>query len=302
MTDFIATEARALDPRFIAMVGETPQLERIVTGLRVGEGPVWVAAENRLVFSDVVHSREMAWSEVGGAVVLREPANKTNGHALDGQGRLIGCEGVTSQVVRTERDGTCTVLASHYDGRGLNGPNDVVVDAQGRIWFTDPTFARTNPYGGEVRPLELNFSGVFRIDTDGSLHLAADDFGEPNGLCFSRDEAILFVNDTAREHIRAFQVAADGALSGGEVWAEPHAPDIDDGGHPDGMKCDIDGNIWVTGPGGLHVFASDASPLGILRMPERTHNFAFGGPDGDQLFIGAFTSYYRLRLPRRLAL
>jgi gluconolactonase len=215
-----------------------------------------------------------------------------NGNTWDREGRLLTCEHATSRVTRTQHDGTMEVLASHYNGKELNSPNDIVVHSSGAIYFTDPLSGRTATYGVE-RPQQLPFQGVYRFDpTTGTLTLLADDFVLPNGLCFGLDERQLFVNDTRRGHIRVFDVLANGTLRGGSVWATPGSTGE---GAPDGMKIDQWGNLYCTGPGGIHVFDGEAVYLGMIRMPERVANFAWGDADGRTLYITASTSVYAIR-------
>jgi len=216
-----------------------------------------------------------------------------NGNYYDQQGRLITCEHATSRVVRTEPDGSITVLATHHDGKELNSPNDIIVKRDGSIYFTDPSFGRMEYYG-VPRDQELPYQGVYRLDVDsGEVVLLADDFEQPNGLCFSLDESTLFVNDTMKAHIRAFDVKADGTVSGGRVWAEATG---DRDGLCDGMKCDSQGNLYTTGPGGVHVFTPDATCLGIIYVPEGASNFSWGEDNLRSLFITAGTSLYRVRV------
>ena len=203
------------------------------------------------------------------------------------------CEHATSKVTRTEADGTSTVIASHYDGKELNSPNDIVVKSDGGIYFSDPTYGR-NEYYGNPRPLPCDFRGVYRAEPGGGeLTLLAADFGQPNGLCFSRDETRLFINDTDRQHIRVFDVRPDGTLANSRIWAETKG---DGAGAPDGMKIDSAGNVYCCGPGGIHVFSPEAACLGVIRMPEYTANFCFGDDDLRSLYVTAATSLYRLRV------
>ena len=185
-----------------------------------------------------------------------------------------------------------TVLASHYKGKELNSPNDVVVKSDGAIYFSDPIYGRVEYYGNP-RPLPLDYRGVYRVLPDGTLDLLADDFGQPNGLCFSLDEKRLFVNDTERGHIRVFDVGADGKLSGGAVWAETTGPGD---GAPDGMKVDTQGNVYCCGPGGIHVFDPNGTCLGVVLMPEGTANFCFGDDDYRSVYVTASSSLYRFRV------
>jgi gluconolactonase len=186
-----------------------------------------------------------------------------------------------------------TILASHYEGKELNSPNDLTVKSDGAIYFSDPSYGRKEHFGVPREP-ELSFRGVHRIDPDGkSLALLADDFAQPNGLCFSLDEKILFVNDTDRQHIRAFDVKPDGTIHNSRVWARTTG---EGAGAPDGMKVDSAGNVYSCGPGGIHVFAPDAVCLGVIRVPEYTANFCWGDEDLKSLFIAASTSIYRIRV------
>jgi gluconolactonase len=217
----------------------------------------------------------------------------------DTDGRLIVCEHVTSSVVRMDPDGTGSgreVLASHYEGSELNSPNDVVVKRDGAIYFTDPTYGRMPGFGIE-REQDLDFQGVYRIPPEGGdPQLLVGDFGQPNGLCFTADEKLLYINDTERTHIRVFDVAGDGSLANGRVLAEGIGTgDIDVGDLVDGMKLDERGNVWVTGPGGVCVFDPDGRQIGTVEVPEPVGNLNWGGPNWDWLFIPASTSVYRVQ-------
>jgi len=281
------------DPRIAAIVGEAVAFEQIATGCIFTEGPLWHPGGRYLLFSDMPGDHLRRWSEADGVTTFRKPCHKSNGLAWDRQGRLLVCEHATSRVTRTEPDGTSTVLASHWQGKELNSPNDIVCRSDGAIYFSDPTYGRLEHFG-VPRDQQLAFQGVYRIAPgSGRLELLADDFAQPNGLCFSLDEERLFVNDTDRQHIRAFDVKADGTLSGGEVWAETKG---EGAGAPDGMKIDSRGNLYSCGPGGIHVFAPDATPLGVIRVPEYTANFCWGDDDLKSLYITASTSVYRVRV------
>jgi gluconolactonase len=278
--------------RFREIVGRDVVIERIATGFAFTEGPIWHPRERHLTFSDMPGDHMRRWSAAKGVETLRKPSNMANGNAYDRYGRMLSCEHATSRVTRTELDGAIAVLATHFRGRQLNSPNDIVVRSDGRIYFTDPTYGRMPHYGVERAP-ELDFRGVYCVDEDGSrLTLLADDFTQPNGLCFSRDERRLFVNDTARAHIRRFDVGADGLLSGGGVWAEVKGAGQ---GAPDGLKIDRDGNVYCCGPGGLHVFSPEAELLGVILMPEVAANFTWGDDDLRSIFLTASTSLYRVR-------
>ena len=268
-------------------------IERLATGFGFTEGPVWDAKSNRLIFSDMKHDHMRSWSASEGIKTFRQPSNRANGNAFDALGRLVSCEHVTSRVVRENADGKLEVLASHYNGKELNSPNDIIVKSDGSIYFTDPTYGRIREDLGLLRKPELGFQGVYRISAkNGHLKLLADDFEQPNGLCITLDEKKLFVNDTVRKHIRCFDLQSDGSVTGGEVWAVTTG---DEPGAPDGMKVDSAGNLWCTGPGGIHVFDSDAHCLGVIRLPEKPANFVWGGEDRSSLFVTATTSLYRVR-------
>jgi gluconolactonase len=281
------------DPRFARVVGPSVEFERLATGFIFTEGPLWHRRDKYLLFSDMPGDHLRRWSAKDGVATFRKPCNKSNGLAWDLQGRLIVCEHATSHLTRTEADGRSTVLASHYDGKELNSPNDVVVKSDGAIYFSDPIYGR-KPHYGVPRDPQLSFRGVYRLSPDGkALTLLADDFGQPNGLCFSLDEKVLFVNDTERQHIRAFDVKADGTITNNRIWART----VGEGpGGPDGMKIDSAGNLYSCGPGGIHVFAPDATCLGVVRVPEHTANFCWGDDDFRSLFITASTSLYRIRV------
>jgi gluconolactonase len=280
------------DARFRAVVGDDVTFERIATGFLFVEGPLWHPAEKSLLFSDMPGDHLRKWTAQGVAT-YRKPCAQSNGLAWDRQGRLIVCEHATSQVTRTESDGRSTVIAAHHDGKELNSPNDVVVKTDGGIYFTDPTYGR-NEYFGNPRPLPRDFRGVYRAEPEGGkVTLLADDFAQPNGLCFSRDERQLFVNDTERGHIRVFDVDSSGALANSRVFAETRG---EGAGAPDGMKIDGAGNIYCCGPGGIHVFDPVGICLGVIRMPEYSANFCFGDDDLRSLYVTASTSVYRLRV------
>ncbi len=281
------------DPTFTAVVGAEVTFERIVTGCLFTEGPLWHPREHNLLWSDMPGDHLRRWSPRDGVTTFRKPCNMSNGLTWDRQGRLLACEHATSQVTRTEVDGRITPIATHYQGKQLNSPNDIVCAADGGIYFTDPPYGRVE-YFGVKREQELPFQGVYRVGPD-PRHptLLVDDFDRPNGLCFSLDGRRLFINDTVRQHIRVFDVKADGTLSGGKVWAETKG---EGPGAPDGMKLDSAGNIYCCGPGGIHVFSPDAACLGVIRVPELPANMAWGDADSRSLFITASTSVYRIRV------
>jgi gluconolactonase len=288
---------QAHSPEVLELVAEDAELEQLGTGFTFTEGPLWHTG-GYLLFSDMPGDVRRRWDESGGVTEVARPSNKGNGMTWDLEGRLVVCEHVTSSLVRMDPDGTGSgreVLASHYDGRELNSPNDVVVKSDGTIYFTDPTYGRMPGFGIE-REQDLDFQGVYRIPPGGGdLELAVDDFVQPNGLCFSPDESLLYVNDTDRAHIRVFDVQADGSLSGGQVLADGIGTgELESGELVDGMKLDERGNVWVTGPKGVWVFSPQGEHLGVVEVPENVGNVNWGGPAWNWLFIAASASMYRV--------
>jgi gluconolactonase len=278
------------------LVDPNVEIERLATGFTFTEGPIWHPTEHHLLFSDMPGDVRRKWSADGGVVEVMNPSNKCNGMTYDADLNLIVCEHVTSSLVREHPDGTRETIASHYEGTQLNSPNDVVVRSDGSIYFSDPTYGRWPGFGLE-REQDLDFQGVYRIPPGGGdLQLIGSDFGEPNGLCFSPDESLLYINDTPKAHIRVFEVGSDGLLSNGRMFAEGIGTgDIEVGGLVDGMKCDERGSIWVTGPGGVWVFSSEGEHLGVVEIPESVGNLTFGGPDWNWVFVPSSTSLYRFQ-------
>lgn len=288
------------DRRITEIVDADVKVEKLADGIGFGEGPVWDRAGRRLIFSDMKHDHMRAWQDGKGISTYRKPTNKANGNTYDRQGRLVTCEHATSRVVRQEKDGSMTVIASHYQGKELNSPNDLVVKSDGAVYFSDPSFGRIREEIGIVRELQLPFRGVYRVAGDGApTQLLVDDFEMPNGLCFTRDEKVLFINDTPRLHIRKFDVKADGTISGGAVWAELTG---EGEGRPDGMKFDSAETLYCTGPGGVHVLDGNAKCLGVIRTPERVTNIAWGDDDLLSLYMTGINALYRVcvKVPGRL--
>lgn len=284
--------AEIRDARFRSVVGSAVAFEKIATGFLFTEGPLWHAREHYLLFSDMPGDHLRKWSARDGVTTFRKPCHQSNGLAWDAKGRLLACEHSSSRLTRTEPDGSITVLASHLEGKELNSPNDLAVRSDGSIYFSDPTYGR-NEYYGRPRAVALAFRGVYRVEPESKrLSLLADDFAQPNGLCFSADEKRLYVNDTDRQHIRVFDVKPDGTLANSRVWAETKG---EGAGAPDGMKFDAQGNLYCCGPGGIHIFSPDADCLGVIRVPEYTANFCWGDTDFRSLYITASTSVYRMR-------
>jgi gluconolactonase len=284
-------------PAFLELVDEDAELERLGTGFTFTEGPLW-NPDGFLLFSDMPGDVRRRWDAENGVTEVANPSNKGNGMTFDLDGKLIVCEHVTSSVVRMDPDGTGAnreVIASHYGDKELNAPNDVVVKSDGAIYFSDPTYGRMPGFGIE-RDQDLDFQGVYRIPPGGGdTQLLADDFGQPNGLCFSTDESLLYINDTEKAHIRVFDVQDDGTIANSRVLADGiGTASLEIGDLVDGMKLDERGNIWVTGPGGVCVFDAQGEHIGTVQVPEPVGNVNWGGPDWNWLFIPATSSVYRI--------
>jgi gluconolactonase len=281
------------------IVSQGRDIEELGRGYSIAEGPLWDSNEGCLLFSDIRNNRTMRWTAQDGISVSREATNEANGLTWDPQGRLVICEGGARRMTRLESDGTITVVADNFEGTRFNHPNDVVVRSDGTIYFTDP--------GAPDPELDMDFCGVYRVSPDlSSITLLVRDFVLPNGLCFSPDESILYVNDSVgvsrREdnmflsvgHIRVFDVSPDGGLTNDRVFRELRA---DRSGIPDGMKVDVEGNVYCTGPGGVWVMDSSGNHLGtILTGSEQTTNCAWGGDDWKTFFITTFDGLYSIQL------
>jgi gluconolactonase len=287
-----------LEERFAKYRIFSAAVERLYTGCRWAEGPVWFGDGRFLLWSDIPNDRILKWEEETGRVfAYRLPSNFANGNTRDRQGRLVTCEH-GRRVTRTEHDGSVTVLMDRWQGKRLNSPNDVVVKSDGSIWFTDPPFGILGHYEGHKAESEVA-QAVYRIDgQSGEASVVADDVLGPNGLCFSPDERLLYVVESRgvpRRKILAFDVAADGrSISGKRVLIDA------EGGTPDGMRCDVDGNLWCGwGMGsealdGVLIFAPDGARIGRIHLPERCANVCFGGLKRNRLFMAASQSVYSL--------
>jgi gluconolactonase len=287
-----------LDPRFERYRLFNASVERLATGMRWCEGPVWFGDGGYMIWSDIPNNRLMKWEEATGQVsVFRSPSNYSNGNCRDRQGRLITCEHGTRRISRTEYDGSVTTICDRYNGKRINSPNDVTTKSDGSIWFSDPPYGIGGNYIGTKQESELP-AYVYRVDADGSVSVVADDFNRPNGICFSPDEGKLYITDSgARPNriIRVFDVVDNGKkLANGRVFIDGK------GGNPDGMRCDVDGNLWIGwGIGsaelnGVRVFAPDGTLIGRIRLPESSANLCFGGAKRNRLFIAASHSVYSL--------
>ena len=288
-----------ISPDFERIVFPDQDVEVLGTGYAVGEGPLWWREDQSLLFSEVRGDRRWKWSAGEGLTLVQEPTNNANGLTRDPQGRLVMCEGGARRVTRVEHDGSVTVVADSYHGRPLNRPNDVVVKSDGSIYFTDP--------GGPAPDTDLDFAGVYRVSPDLSkINLLVRDYVLPNGLAFSPDESILYINDSqgvfvdnqemfrSIGNIDAFDVRPNGMLSNRRVFCELRG---ERSGIPDGMKVDVAGNVYCTGPGGVWVMDAAGQHLGtILTEVEHTTNLAWGGDDWRTLFITTFETLARIQL------
>ncbi|HEX6144963.1 MAG TPA: isochorismatase family protein, partial [Geminicoccaceae bacterium] len=275
------------------LIDEHAPVGQIGTGFDFTEGPIWHPVEHYLLFSDMPGDVRRRWDRRGGVREVMRPANKCNGMTYDRDLNLIVCEHATSLLVR-ERGGQREILASPFEGRELNSPNDVCVHSSGSIYFSDPWYGRMPGFGVE-RPRQLGFQGVYRVrgGRAGEVELLVERtlFEQPNGLCFSSDERLLYVNDTAQALIRVFDVDGSGRLANGRVFASGIRSELEPG-LPDGMKCDASGNVWVTAPGGIWVYAPGGELLGKVRLPEMAANLHWGGEDFRTLFVCATHSVY----------
>jgi len=300
VTDFL----RALDPALHRIVPASAKIEKLVTGFGFTEGPVWTR-DAALLFSDIPNNEIRRYDPASEELtIFRKPSGYdgddmpgaligSNGLSLDGSGRLLICEHGNARLTRLEPDGSLTVLASHYEGKRLNSPNDVVPHSTGAIYFTDPPYGL--PKQDEDQRKELGFNGVYRL-RDGELELLYRDLKRPNGLLFTPDERAFFVanSDRARKIWMRWDAGASGALSNPTVFLDLTAET--EPGAPDGMKVDREGTLYCTGPGGIWVITQDGKPLGVIQFPEIPANLHWGDGDAQTLYITARTSLYRIRL------
>ncbi len=289
---------KAIDPSFNKYKLGLAKIEKIADGCRWSEGPVWFGDGRYLLWSDIPNNRIMKWDEETGAVtVFRKPSNNANGNTRDRQGRLVTCEHDARRVTRTEYDGTITTIADKFDGKPLNSPNDAVVKSDGSIWFTDPPFGILGYYEGHVAKPELP-TNVYRVDPkDGKVSAVITDINRPNGLTFSPDEKILYVVEggSSPRTINGYDVVEDGT----KLANKRAVVTAEDKGSPDGLRCDVDGNLWCgwgTGEGldGVSIFNPAGKLIGRIDLPERCANLTFGGRYRNRLFMVASTSVFSL--------
>jgi gluconolactonase len=272
--------------RFHELVPAEARLETLGADFKFTEGPVWIGGDDgHLIFSDMGANELKKWTPAAGFSTYRKPSQRTNGNALDPEGRLISCEQGQRRVARVQPDGSSVAVADNYEGKKLNSPNDLAIRSDGTIWFTDPR------YGEWHGPAELDSHCVFRVDGGGTVSIAAKDFKLPNGICLSPDEKILYVGQGGGQNvIYAYDIAADGALANGRKLCTPRQ------GLPDGFKCDALGNLYITSNAGVEIFTPAGEYLGTIRVQPRPANVAFGGPGRKTLFITAHGCLYRIEL------
>ncbi len=287
-----------LDPRFAKYRLPLAGVERLATGMRWSEGPVYFGDARCVIWSDIPNNRMMRWDEeTGGVSIFRKPSNNANGNTRDRAGRLVSCEHLSRRVARTEYDGAISVVCDRFEGKRLNSPNDIVVKSDGSIWFTDPRFGLLSHYEGEIAESELPMN-VYRVDAaTGAVSVVADGINAPNGLAFSPDEKKLYIVESRSEprRILAYDIVGKGdKIANGKIL-------IDSGpnGTPDGFRVDTDGNLWcgwgmTAALDGVRIFSPAGEPLGHIALPERCANVCFGGRQRNRLFMAASHSLYAL--------
>jgi gluconolactonase len=290
----MGSDYKIIDPAFRDLILPNAWVEKLHTGSRWAEGPVYFGDGDFLVWSDIPNNRMLRWVPGLGVSVFRQVSNFSNGNTRDRQGRLVSCEHGGRRVTRTEPDGRITVIADSYEGKRLNSPNDLVVAGDGSIWFTDPTYGIHSDYEGYKGESEIGACNVYRWNpADGKLTIVADDFLKPNGIAFSPDEKKLYIADTGAthkengpHHIRVFDVVDGDKLANGRFFADIHP------GLADGFRVDEMGNVWTSAGDGVHCYSPQGKLLGKILIPEVVANLAFGGPKKNRLFITATSSLY----------
>jgi gluconolactonase len=288
LTKLIAqTENREKKNTVQDILDDSAKLEKVAGDFQFIEGPVW-HPDGFLLFSDIPANIIYKFASNQQVEVFRRPSGKANGNTLDKENRLLTAEHENRRVSRTEKDGKVITLADRYEGKRLNSPNDLVVKSDGSIYFTDPS------YGISKDQQELGFYGVYRLASDGKLTLLVKDLVLPNGIAFSPDEQKLYVNNSEARYIAVFDVKPDGTVTNERLFAD--LKDASQGGVPDGLKVDLQGNVYSTGPGGVWIFSPDGKLLGKISVPETATNLAWGESDRKTLYITGSTSLYRIRL------
>lgn len=281
-------------PGFERIVSREAEVDLIAQMGGFGEGPVWNRRTGEIYWVSIVGNTVWKWKRGVGLEIVMRPSFKANGMTFDREGRLVVAGWSWRRVWRREHDGSIVTLCSHWDGKKINGPNDIVVKSDGAIYFTDPSggLHLVEMYGEDVQRY-LDFHGVFRISPDGKTSLVIEDCVYPNGLAFSPDESLLYVNDTREFLIRVFDVKPDGGVRNGRLFYRAVGTES---GMPDGMKCDVEGNVYCTGPGGVHVISPAGKLLGRIRIPGHVTNFAFGDDDWKGLYMTTYTQLLHTRV------
>lgn len=289
------TPYESFDSKFRSLVNQTARVEKLYEGCRWAEGPAYFPAGRYLIWSDIPNNRMLRYDENDGHVsIFRAPSYHSNGNTVDRTGRLVSCEHASRRVTRTNYDGTITILAEFHKGKRFNSPNDVVVKSDGSVWFTDPTYGIDSDYEGGRAESEIGGSHIYRIDPhSGVISCVADDFIKPNGLAFSPDESRLYISDTGRTHgdhhpahIRIFDVASNGSLKNGRVFADCSK------GIFDGFRVDEAGRLWSSAEDGVHCLDAEGTLIGKIHVPETVANVCFGGLHRNRLYICGTTSLY----------
>ena len=281
-------------PQFERIVPRNSELEIIADDLQFGEGPLWDERTSEFYWVDIIGDTIWKWKRGVGRTIVMRPSYKADGITFDREGRLVVAGWSWRRVWRREHDGSINTLCANYQGTPLNSPNDIVVKSDGAIYFTDPSGGLYNvEMQGEDLQRYMDYHGVFRIAPTGEVTLVVPDFVYPNGLAFSPDESLLYINDTRQNLIRVYDVNADGSVGNGRLFCTLSGPEP---GVADGMKVDTEGNVYCTGPAGIHVFAPDGSLLGRIKIPGHSTNLAFGDDDWSALYVTTYTSVFRVRL------
>lgn len=272
---------------FAKVVDKDAKVEKLAGDMKFTEGPTWVKSLNAVIFSDIPSNEVKVWSTKDGLKTFRAPSNNTNGIAVDAEGRIVYCEHSSRSVTRQEKDGSVKPLATTWNGKKLNSPNDLAIKSDGAIYFTDPDYGVPKD-----QKKEQEKNNVYRLDPkSGEVKVVVDDCVKPNGIAFSPDEKRVYVADSGTpKHIRVFDVGADGMLSNGKVFCAL------DKGAPDGIRCDADGRVWSSSGDGAQVFNPDGKLIGRILLPESAANLCFGGEDGKTLFLTARKSLYSVKV------
>jgi gluconolactonase len=281
-------------PGFNKVVPSDSKLEVIANDLLFGEGPVWNSKSGEFYWVDIINDTIWRYKKGVGRQIVMRPSYKADGLTFDLEGRLVVAGWAWRRVWRLEHDGSITTLCTEFEGQKLNTPNDIVVKSDGSIYFTDPSGALNNvEMHGDDLQRYMDYHGVFRIDPSGKVTLVVKDFVYPNGLAFSADESLLYINDTRENLIKVYEVNSDGSVQNGRIFCKLVGSEA---GVADGMKVDVEGNIYCTGPAGIQIFSPDGNLLGRIKIPGHATNLGFGDDDWKGLYITTYSSVFKVRL------